>query len=484
MKRKKKKTSLFIYLFIPGILFGFIILFSGKKLMQVTSTDKYCASCHSHPHVTASWKLSSHFNNSSGVIVHCVECHLPPEGLPYFTEKVKTGTKDVYSKLFKDVLKINWDEKSKLEHAVKFTFNESCINCHQNIFPLSLSKDGEKAHLYYNQNSEQLHCINCHLDVGHYDKNAIHAKNVSFGKSEEEKEFFTEPAKIESFNNFTEKIPGTDVKFEMLAIKGGSFKMGSDKNEWSRNSNEGPVHNISVGSFFMGRTEVSWNEFIAFYNQTASEGRPEEKNQTQKEITEADAITGATPPYGPPDQGWGMGNRPAITMTHHSAEVYCQWLSLKTGKKYRLPTEAEWEYACRAGTTGPNFLNVDPKHLEEGGFISRIFRKKDTTNIDSYILYTANSKGKTNEPEGMRPNPFGLINMLGNVAEFCSNWYEPAAYSQSKLENPKGPSEGTEHVIRGGSFKSEAKDLRSAARGFTRTKDWLLTDPQMPKSIW
>ena len=451
--------------------------------MQVTSTDKYCASCHSHPQATASWRLSSHFNNTSGVVVHCIECHLPPEGLPHFTEKVKAGTKDVFSKLFKDTSKINWDEKSKLEHAKNFTFNETCINCHQNIFPLSLSKDGEKAHLYYNQNENQLHCINCHLDVGHYDKNASHSKNVSFGKSKKKKEFFTEPARIKSFNNFTEKIPDTDVKFEMIAIKGGSFKMGSEKDEWSRDSDEGPAHNISITGFFMGKTEVSWNEFIAFYNQTASEGRPEEKDQIQKEVTQADAITGATPPYGPPDQGWGMGDRPAITMTHHAAEVYCQWLSLKTGKKYRLPTEAEWEYACRAETTGPNFLSIEPKHLEKSGLLTRIFRKKDTTNINTYILYAGNSKGITIEPEGMRPNYFGLVNIMGNVAEFCSDWYAPD-YSDSESENPKGPSSGEEHVIRGGSFNSEAREMRSASRDHTRTKDWLLTDPQIPKSIW
>lgn len=454
--------------------------------MQATSSDTYCASCHSHPDATSSWKLSSHTNNSSGVIVHCIDCHLPPEGIPHFTEKIKSGSKDLYSKLFKADSSINWKEKSELAHAKKFTYKESCLNCHQNIFPVSLSKDGEKAHLYYSQNENKLHCINCHLGVGHYNKNSVHAKNVSFGKTvtETEKEIYTAPAKIKSFENFTERIPGTSVKFDMVAINGGNFLMGSPENEDFRKPDEGPQHEVRVRNFFFGKTEVSWDEFIAFYTETASEGRPEEKAKTMKKAITADAITGATPPYGPPDQGWGMGKRPAITMTHHAAEVYCQWLSLKTGKKYRLPTEAEWEYACRAGTTGPNFLNLGPEYFEKGGFLKNLFRKALPVNIDSYINYAGNSPGMTSEPEGMEANPFGLVNILGNVAEFCSDWYDPAAYAKSGSENPTGPSSGKEHVIRGGSFKSEARDMRSAARDHTRTKDWLLTDPQMPKSIW
>ncbi len=456
--------------------------------MHITSTDTYCASCHSHPDATSSWKLSSHANNSSGIIVHCVDCHLPPEGIPHLTEKIKSGSKDLYSKLFKADSSINWKEKSELAQAKRFTYKESCVNCHQNIFPVSLSKEGEKAHLYYSQNENKLHCINCHLNVGHYNKNSIHAKNVSFGKKgaevEAQNKIYTEPAKLKSFENFTEMIPGTSVKFDMVAIDGGKFLMGSPKNEKFRKPDEGPQHEVSLKNFYIGRTEVTWDEFIAFYNETASEGRPEEKTKPGKKVSKADAITGATPPYGPPDQGWGMGKRPAITMTHHSAEVYCEWLSLKTGKKYRLPTEAEWEYACRAGTTGPNFLNIDPKYFEKGGFLKNLFRKAPPVNVDSYINYAGNSTGMTSEPSGMKTNPYGLVNMLGNVAEFCSDWYDPSAYASSVSENPRGPASGTEHVVRGGSFKSESKDLRSAARDHTKTKDWLVTDPQMPKSIW
>ncbi|NMC42103.1 MAG: formylglycine-generating enzyme family protein, partial [Bacteroidales bacterium] len=104
-----------------------------------------------------------------------------------------------------------------------------------------------------------------------------------------------------------------------------------------------------------------------------------------------------------------------------------------------------------------------------------------------YVVYRENSNLRTQLPERVRPNPFGLKNMLGNVAEFCSDWYNPEILSQypdGLIVNPKGPDEGTEHVVRGGSYLDPAGRVRSAARDYTRTAEWLRTDPQMPKSIW
>ena len=198
-----------------------------------------------------------------------------------------------------------------------------------------------------------------------------------------------------------------------------------------------------------------------------------------------DAISGATPPWGAPDQGWGKGSRPAITMSWHAANVYCQWLSKVTGKKYRLPTEAEWEYACRGGTNTPYFFTGDPKKFTSEGFLKKIF-KPDTSNIASMVVYRVNSSSKTEEPSYVKANKFGLKNMVGNVSEFCSDFYSPDAYKADSVGfiNPAGPMIGKERVIRGGSFKSDAKDVRSASRDFTKTKAWLVTDPQMPKSIW
>ena len=181
-----------------------------------------------------------------------------------------------------------------------------------------------------------------------------------------------------------------------------------------------------------------------------------------------------------------MGQRPAISFSYHAAETYCRWLSQVTGKTYRLPTEAEWEYACRAGTTTPYFFPGDPLKFQKSGLRAKI-SKNDTAVINSYVIYRENSPSKTQEPSRVKANPFGLKNMAGNVAEFCSDWYQADAYSLYPGENikdPKGPESGEEHVVRGGSFLNMAGSVRSAARGQTQTEDWLRTDPQIPKSIW
>jgi sulfatase modifying factor 1 len=228
-------------------------------------------------------------------------------------------------------------------------------------------------------------------------------------------------------------------------------------------------------------SEVTWDEYLAFFRATSSQGRTEGQVVT---TGKADAVSGATPPWGAPDQGWGKGSRPAITMSWHAANVYCKWLSQVTGKKYRLPTEAEWEYACRAGTETPYFFPGEPKDFTSSGFLKKWFGP-DTSGIASSAVYSINSASKTEEPSFVKANPFGLKNMPGNVWEFCSDVYSENYYSADSTGiNPLGPRRGTEHVIRGGSFKSDAKDMRSASRNFTKTKAWLVTDPQMPKSIW
>ena len=468
-----------------GILIAVLMLFLGNRAIQSTSTDEYCLSCHSHPHVEPTWRRSTHYDNKSGVIVHCVECHLPPKGDNHLVTKIKHGVKDVYGEWFKDAEKINWEEKSQLENAIHFTYMSGCVDCHENLFPSTLTKEGDEAHLYYIQQEEKVTCLNCHLAVGHYDENAVHAKNVDFGKvTTTPTEVFTEPAEVTEFDSFTENIPQTSVSFDMVAIPGGQFTIGSPETESFRDPDEGPVRSVQVGDFWMGKVEVSWNEYLAFFNATASEGR-KSLEELQRDA-EVDAITGATPPWGAPDQGWGKGDRPAITMSHFAAETYCQWLTKVTGKKYRLPTEAEWEYACRAGTDGAYFFDGEPKDYTMNGFMKKVF-KPDTSIINSYVIYSLNSGGKTREPAGMRPNSFGLVNMPGNVSEFCQDWYSPgsyASYSGEPIIDPKGPAGGTEHVIRGGSFRSDAADLRSSSRDQTRTEAWLVTDPQMPKSIW
>ena len=482
MKNPFKRKKGWIYLILIGMIASVLVVISGKKVMDYTSTDKYCMSCHVHPHVEDSWKLSTHYDNASGIIVKCVECHLPPKGYGHYPVKVKQGIKDIYGYMFKDSADFKWDEKSKAENARKFVYEESCIRCHQNLFPTTLSREGDDAHLYFQTGKEDVSCINCHLNVGHYDPNALHAHNLDFGISRKAKEVFTNATEVTTFESFMEKVPGTDVSFEMVAIPGGVFEMGSPKSEPFRNEDEGPVKKVEISRFFMGKVEVSWDEYLAFFAATSSQGRKETVDVDE----EVDGITGPTPPWGAPDQGWGRGSRPAITMSWLAANTYCRWLSQVTGKKYRLPTEAEWEYACRAGSQEPYPFEGSPKKYSSQGFLKKIF-SPDTAVINTFTVYELNSNGITQEPSTVSENPFGLVNMAGNVAEFCYDWYSPTTYStytEEITKNPKGPRRGQERVVRGGSFRNDAKDLRSAARSFTQTGEWLKTDPQMPKSIW
>jgi len=472
-----------IWIFIAGIIVSIILMVSGKAVISYTSTDEFCMICHTHPHADQSWKLSAHYNNRTGHIVHCVECHLPPKGDGYLYAKAKTGLKDAYGYFFKDSASINWEKKKLLENAKGFVYENSCKNCHQNLFPVSLSVNGGNAHLFYTTSKDPLSCINCHLNVGHFDPKApLHAQDTSFGVTvTSNQEQFTVPAKVEKFENFTEMIPGSNVSFDMVAIPEGTFNMGSPENEPLRDADEGPVRKVTVSKFWIAKAEVTWDEYLAFFRATGSQGRTEGQVVSSKKT---DAISGATPPWGAPDQGWGKGSRPAITMSWHAANVYCQWLTKVTGKKYRLPTEAEWEYACRGGTETPYFFEGDPKKFTSKGLLKKIFRP-DTSNIASRVVYNVNSDFRTAEPSYVKANPFGLKNMSGNVSEFCSDFYSENFYkADSTGINPEGPEKGQEHVIRGGSFKSDARDVRSAARDYTRNKAWLVTDPQMPKSIW
>ena len=271
----------------------------------------------------------------------------------------------------------------------------------------------------------------------------------------------------------------------MIAIPGGKFLMGSPEDEPFRKEDEGPQVEVELSQFFMGKIEVTWDEYLAFFTATGSEGKTSDAYLESDENKATDAISGPTPPWGAPDQGWGKEQFPAITMTHHAAEVYCQWLSEKTGKKYRLPTEAEWEYAARGGSKAPYYFEGDPKMYESKKYIKKL-AEKDTTGIFVHVHYKVNSQSKTTDPEEMKENPFGLINMLGNVAEFCQDWYAPDIYSRysSGEKNPTGPITGNEHVIRGGSYRSTTGDVRCASRDQTKHDAWLKTDPQSPKSIW
>jgi len=490
--KKVRKIGIKTWLFLAGLCVGIAAFITVYQVSVYFSSNESCMMCHMHPHAEKTWKQGVHVNSRSGVITNCVDCHLPPKDQTWnhYTAKLKLGVKDLWGYLVKDSASINWDMKSELENAVKYIPNSSCKACHANLFPAGITDDAIISHLYYEENEKKLNlqCINCHLDAGHYNPNYTHGrmtgiKGFDAGTSTGPK--FESATVVESFENFTENVPGTTVTINMIAIKGGTFKMGSDKKEPFHKADEAPVRNVTLSSFFMSELQVTWEQYYTFTAHTMSEGRtPPETIYANNTRPDLDAVSGPTPPYGSPDQGWGSGSLPAITMTHYAAETFCQWLSLTTGKKYRLPTEAEWEYAARGGTETPYFFEGNPKDFSDQGFMRKFFAAK-TEVISDYVIYRKNSNNRTQDPEKVKPNPFGLKNMYGNVWEYCADKYSAKAYGNTDLNvtNPM-ETEGDEYVVRGGFYNSDAADLRSAARSHTYHDDWIKTDPQQPKSIW
>ncbi|MGD2092810.1 MAG: SUMF1/EgtB/PvdO family nonheme iron enzyme [Candidatus Aminicenantes bacterium] len=188
-------------------------------------------------------------------------------------------------------------------------------------------------------------------------------------------------------------------KIEWVKIPAGKFQMGSkeDKNA--------AVHTVSLDSFYMSKTLVTFHQYDLFCEET---GRDK-----------------------PDDGGFGRGDRPVINVSWHDANDFCKWLSAKIGENVHLPTEAQWEYACRAGTTGDRYGE-----------------------LDEIAWYSKNSKGKTHPVAQKKPNAFGLYDMLGNVWEWCNDFY--GEYPREAVVNPTGPKSGAYRVLRGGCWFSAA----------------------------
>ena len=254
----------------------------------------------------------------------------------------------------------------------------------------------------------------------------------------------------------------------MVPIRGGEFLMGSPENEPGRKPDEGPQHKVRISAFWMGQCEVTWNEFELFMF-------PEEEQKLRATTPSepyvdkvSDAVTRPTKPYVEMSFGMGKDGYPAISMTQHAANKYCQWLSAKTGQFYRLPTEAEWEYACRAGTTTAYSFGDSPAQL------------------DKHAWFEKNSDFKYHKVGTKQPNVWGLYDMHGNVAEWCLDQYEPNYKAVAAGNSPEPWVKATKpypHVVRGGSWDDEADKLRSAARRAS-DKAWKQQDPQLPKSVW
>ena len=253
-----------------------------------------------------------------------------------------------------------------------------------------------------------------------------------------------------------------EASLSMIYLPGGKVTLGSPPQEKGRQEEEPPPQEVELSPFWISSIEIPWEVYQSFMDN----GRPRNKEGRPQELQETDelwqAVSQPTAPYTAMNLGMGNGYQkgfPAIAMSHYAASKFCEWLSAQTGLYYRLPTAAEWEYACRAGTPEP------------------------TENLDSYAWFYDNAQDQYQKTAQKKPNAFGLYDMLGNVAE----WVLGGPLSPSpKGIIPKDPydiSPKAPLIVKGGSWDDDPEKLRASA--FEKSSpSWNSRDPQNPKSIW
>jgi len=270
-------------------------------------------------------------------------------------------------------------------------------------------------------------------------------------------------------------IPGTKVAISMTPIAGGQARMGSPENEPGRNDDEGPTCQVEVDPFWMGTYEITWVQYKEFMKLCNIFDRFNDLGIRQiSEDNAVDAITAPSNLYDPSFtfQSGEDPQLPAVSMSQYAAKQFTKWLSKVTGEFYRLPTEAEWEYACRAGTTTAYFFGDDP------------------AKIDDYAWHTDNSDWEAQLVGQKLPNPWGLYDMHGNAAEWVLDEYNAEHYATlqgsgvSTAQAIRWPTKLFPRVLRGGSWDHEIQDCRSASRGQSDDDTWRSYDPNSPQSPW
>jgi sulfatase modifying factor 1 len=400
-----------------GLLIGIAVAFAGRGAVSYTSSDTFCnTACHAHPQATQQWTQSPHYANRRGVVVHCVDCHLPPGGIDYLTEKAKLGARDAYGELFRDVSKIDWARERQLDRAVTFTYDSSCLHCHSNLFSQRLAEVNEtlpagaqqtdrlqqremglvahrmEAHEYYQRNRDRLRCVNCHLYEGHLQPPKMMRQGAEVATA-------GFPLAPEAFQNYTEVMPGLNIRFHLIAVPAGAVEMGGPELGRCRQRDTGPAHSVAVKAFWMTEFAVGAQELRAFYADRKPSGKPGDEAKLSDD---------------PPSP------------TQEIAKEYAEWLSRRTGKPFRLPTEAELEYACIAGESMPSWIVTD-------------------------------SRAVSHVADMVKLNPWGFADLPGN-AEFTVD-FPPAA-----------PSANSESARSGYSFRVVQEAGRPEQTGSARLK--------------
>ncbi|MHC4974023.1 MAG: formylglycine-generating enzyme family protein [Planctomycetota bacterium] len=258
------------------------------------------------------------------------------------------------------------------------------------------------------------------------------------------------------------------IGMTLVLIPEGEFRMGSPASDTDQQPNESPPHRVRITRpFYLGRHEVTVANFRAFVEATGyrTEAERDEKGGFGIDFETATVRQGSSIVWHSPGfPGFRQGDdHPVLLISWRDAEAFCRWLSQKEGRSYRLPTEAEWEYAARGGTTTTYWTGNAPADL------------RGAANLADASLEKAVPAAKWAEPwddghaftapvGSLRPNPFGLHDMHGNVWEWCLDRHSNEYYRTSPVEDPQGPETGAFRAIRGGGWFNPARQNRSAQR--------------------
>lgn len=275
---------------------------------------------------------------------------------------------------------------------------------------------------------------------------------------------------------YTHKIDRTNISFEMIPVPGGTYVIGSPESEEGRTEDEGPQFTVTIEPFWIAKNELTWGEYKTFMRNYDIFKRLRSRGvRTVDASNKADSVTIPTPLYDPSHTyKFGDDNQqPAVSMTQYGAKQYTKWLSGVTQVQYRLPSEAEWEYAARAGSTTAYSFGDSAEDLEK------------------YATFADNSGDAGASKVGLKePNAFGLHDMHGNVWEWTVDQYNAEGYGDKggktltgaeAINWPTGPDF---RAARGGGFQDSADRLRSAVRIGSVDEEWKSEDPNIPLSPW
>lgn len=286
----------------------------------------------------------------------------------------------------------------------------------------------------------------------------IHKRIVDYQQIKKD----TNNGKEETLTEYKETLK-TGAQFVMLPVKGGTFT-------W-KGEEEGDTLEVTLSPYWMGKAEVTWEEYEPFMLSEIPRQKDGQVLDFMREQIEndIDLITRPTPPYHPMTYGMQRDEHPAVSMTQHAANKYCQWLSYQTGHFYRLPTEAEWEYAARAGSQSKYSWGDDAKQASD------------------FAWFGGDAASHYQKPAQKKANAWGFHDMHGNVLEWTLDQYVPnrkTYFGKDKVTNPwiKATSPYP-HVTKGGYWKQSLAEVTSAAR-HQSAPEWKASDPQDPKSLW